>query len=42
VARYNAGPDNPQAQKTYVCNVIASMVASGMGEWTPRAREFCK
>ena len=42
VARYNAGPDNPQAQKTYVCNVIGNMVASGMGEWTPRARAFCK
>ena len=42
VARYNAGPDNPHAQKTYVCNVISNMVASGMGEWTPRAREFCK
>ena len=42
VARYNAGPDNPQAQKAYVCSVIGNMVASGMGEWTPRAREFCK
>jgi soluble lytic murein transglycosylase-like protein len=42
VARYNAGPDNPQAQKTYVCNVIANMVASGMGEWTPNARAFCQ
>jgi soluble lytic murein transglycosylase-like protein len=42
VARYNAGPDNPQAQKAYVCNVIGNMVASGMGEWTPRARAFCQ
>ena len=42
VARYNAGPDNPQAQRTYVCNVIGHMVASSMGEWTPRARAFCK
>jgi len=42
VARYNAGPDNPEAQKTYVCNVIGNMVASGMGEWTPNARAFCK
>ena len=42
VARYNAGPDNPKAQKTYVCSVIAHMVASGMGQWTPNAREFCK
>jgi len=42
VARYNAGPDNPQAQKAYVCSVIGNMVASGMGEWTPRARAFCQ
>ena len=42
VARYNAGPDNPQAQKNYVCAVIGNMVASGMGEWTPRAHAFCR
>jgi soluble lytic murein transglycosylase-like protein len=42
VARYNAGPDNPKAQKIYVCAVIAHMVASGMGEWTPNARTFCR
>jgi len=42
VARYNAGPDNPKAQKTYVCAVIAHMVTSGMGQWTPNAREFCR
>jgi soluble lytic murein transglycosylase-like protein len=42
VARYNAGPDNPRAQKTYVCTVIANMVASGLGQWTANAREFCK
>jgi len=42
VARYNAGPDNPKAQKVYVCAVITHMVASGMGEWTPNARAFCK
>jgi soluble lytic murein transglycosylase-like protein len=41
VARYNAGPGNPQAQRTYVCAVIANMVASGEGRWTPNAREFC-
>jgi Transglycosylase SLT domain len=41
VARYNAGPDNPKAQRTYVCAVIAHMVESGLGAWTPRAREFC-
>jgi hypothetical protein len=34
VARYNAGPGNPQAQRTYVCAVIAHMVASGEGRWT--------
>jgi soluble lytic murein transglycosylase-like protein len=41
VARYNAGPGNPKAQRTYVCAVIASMVASGEGRWTPNARDFC-
>jgi soluble lytic murein transglycosylase-like protein len=41
VARYNAGPNNPKAQRTYVCSVIANMVASGEGKWTPNAREFC-
>ncbi|MGO9771058.1 MAG: transglycosylase SLT domain-containing protein [Roseiarcus sp.] len=42
VARYNAGPGNPRAQKTYVCSVIGNMVASGLGQWTENAREFCK
>ncbi len=42
VARYNAGPGNPKAQKTYVCSVIGNMVASGLGQWTENAREFCK
>jgi hypothetical protein len=41
VARYNAGPDNPRAQRNYICAVIAHMVASGTGAWTPHAREFC-
>ena len=41
VARYNAGPDNNPAQKRYVCAVIANMVASGFGSWTPAARNFC-
>jgi len=41
VARYNAGPNNPQAQRNYICAVISHMVASGVGGWTPRAREFC-
>jgi hypothetical protein len=41
VARYNAGPGNPAAQKHYVCSVIANMVASGLGRWTPGARAFC-
>lgn len=41
VARYNAGPDNPKAQRAYICAVIAHMVASGMGGWTPNARAFC-
>jgi soluble lytic murein transglycosylase-like protein len=41
VARYNAGPGNPRAQRTYVCAVIANMVASGEGRWTRNARDFC-
>ncbi len=41
VARYNAGPNNNPAQKRYVCRVIANMVATGFGEWTPDARRFC-
>lgn len=41
VARYHAGPDNDPAQKRYVCRVIANMVATGFGAWTPEARTFC-
>ena len=41
VARYNAGPQNPTAQRAYVCAVIAHMVASGVGAWTANARAFC-
>ena len=41
VARYNAGPNNNPAQKQYVCRVISNMVASGFGEWTADARNFC-
>lgn len=41
VARYHAGPDNDPAQKRYVCRVIANMVATGFGQWTPNARTFC-
>jgi soluble lytic murein transglycosylase-like protein len=42
VARYHAGPNNNPAQKRYVCKVIANMVASGFGAWTPGARSFCR
>jgi soluble lytic murein transglycosylase-like protein len=42
VARYHAGPDNDAAQKRYVCRVIANMVATGFGQWTPEARSFCR
>ena len=42
VARYNAGPDNPAAQKSYVCAVIGNLAASGFGRWTPGARAFCQ
>jgi soluble lytic murein transglycosylase-like protein len=41
VARYHAGPNNDPAQKRYVCRVIANMVATGFGKWTPNARNFC-
>ncbi len=41
VARYHAGPNNDPAQKRYVCKVIANMVATGFGGWTPQARDFC-
>jgi len=41
VARYHAGPNNDPAQKRYVCRVIANMVATGFGQWTPAARSFC-
>ena len=41
VARYHAGPDNDPAQKRYVCRVIANLVATGFGKWTPEARAFC-
>ncbi|KFB09178.1 Lytic transglycosylase, catalytic [Nitratireductor basaltis] len=41
VARYHAGPNNDPAQKRYLCRVIANMVATGFGEWTPGARTFC-
>lgn len=42
VARYNAGPGNPTAQRNYVCAVIANMVASGTGRWTENAKAFCR
>ncbi len=41
VARYHAGPDNDPAQKRYICRVVANMVATGFGKWTPEARTFC-
>ena len=41
VARYNAGPNNDRAQKTYVCSVIGRMVQAGVGQWTIPARQFC-
>ncbi|KPF42042.1 transglycosylase SLT domain-containing protein [Rhizobium sp. AAP43] len=41
VARYHAGPNNDPAQKRYVCRVIANLVATGYGKWTPPARQFC-
>lgn len=42
VARYHAGPNNDPAQKKYVCRVIANLVATGYGKWTPNATQFCQ
>lgn len=42
VARYHAGPNNAPAQKSYVCAVIANMIASGFGSWTDASRAFCR
>ena len=42
VARYNAGPGNPAAERTYVCSVIRNMIASGFGQWTANARALCQ
>ena len=42
VARYHAGPNNDPAQKRYVCRVIANLVATGYGNWTANARNFCR
>ncbi len=42
VARYHAGPNNNPAQKRYVCLVIANLVGSGFGAWTPEAKAFCR
>lgn len=41
IARYHAGPKNLPAQKAYVCRVVGSMVAAGVGEWTKEARAYC-
>lgn len=42
VARYNAGPNNPAAERAYVCAVIRNMVRSGFGGWTASARDLCR
>lgn len=42
VARYHAGPNNPPAQKSYVCAVISNMIASGFGSWTEASKSFCR
>ncbi|NTJ41355.1 lytic transglycosylase domain-containing protein [Agrobacterium larrymoorei] len=41
VARYHAGPNNDPAQQRYVCRVISNLVATGYGQWTQNARNFC-
>ena len=42
VARYNAGPGAPAAERAYVCAVIRNMVRSGFGGWTASARALCR
>ena len=42
VARYNAGSDNPAAERVYVCAVIRNMVLSGFGRWTANAAALCR
>lgn len=42
VARYHAGPNNNPAQKQYVCRVISNLVATGYGNWTASAQQFCQ
>lgn len=41
VARYHASARNKKAQKRYICNVIANLVRSDFGQWTPEAKQFC-
>ena len=41
VARYHAGPNNDPAQQRYVCRVISNLVATGYGQWTVNAKNFC-
>lgn len=42
VARYHAGPNNNPAQKRYICAVIGNLVRTGLGNWTPASRKFCR
>ena len=42
MARYHAGPHNNAAQKVYICRVVANMVATGFGQWTSAAAQFCR
>lgn len=42
VARYHAGPHNNAAQKLYICRVMTNMVATGFGQWTAAATQFCR
>jgi soluble lytic murein transglycosylase-like protein len=42
VARYNAGPNNPAAERAYVCAVIRNMIATGFGRWTANASALCR
>ena len=41
VAKYHCSARKPAEQKRYICSVVANLVATGFGTWTPEARATC-
>lgn len=41
VAKYHCSDRKPAEQKRYICAVVANLVATGFGKWTPEARANC-